>query len=67
MSELHPRGYKTLRPKRETRVDKYGQCFRLVCSCGHATNWHTEWWKAEDVFSNTRCEDLQLIHQKKVV
>lgn len=34
----------------EHRTDKYGQVRRIVCSCGVTTNWHTEYWKAQESF-----------------
>jgi hypothetical protein len=42
------------RPRIETRQDKYGQCIRLVCRCGVATNWHTERWMADTALNQIK-------------
>lgn len=54
----------SIRPRRETRDDKYGHKYRLVCKCGKATNWHTAWWRAEDVFYGTKHSELKNVDGK---
>ena len=47
-------------PQTEKRKDKYGQNFRLKCSCGKITNWHTDYWKAQ-VALNVLHSDIPIL------
>ena len=44
--------------KLEKRNDKYCQNYRIVCNCGSATNWHTEIWKASEIYNSISCNEL---------
>ena len=47
-------------PRVERRDDKYGQNFKMKCSCGQETNWHTDIWKAQ-VALNILHSDIPII------